>query len=48
MPYHEYHDLLEAFVDPELACAEGAPRTFAPPPGPHRLLLGREPRPLTA
>lgn len=36
MPYHEYHDLLEAFVDPELACAEGAPRTW-PTPQPHPL-----------
>jgi hypothetical protein len=29
MPFHEYHDLLEAFIDPELACAEGRRYTCA-------------------
>ena len=30
MPFHEYSELLEAFIDPELACAEGT----APQPCP--------------
>ena len=40
MPFHEYNDLLEAFIDPELACAAGALRGSAPPPIPARLIVG--------